>query len=210
MFPPLYVILDADLLPDAPEEMADKFAKAGVELFQYRAKVASARQLFDTCRCLVQRSRNGGVRLIVNDRPDVAALCGADGVHVGQEDLPVAWVRRVCGEKAWVGVSTHNFEQFLTAAKTDANYIAVGPVFATATKESPDPIVGVGFIREVRRLTAKPIVAIGGITLENAAEVYDAGADSAAVVKDILTARDPVQRARDFLDLGKKLRAQRN
>ncbi len=138
---------------------------------------------------------------MVNDRADVAVLAGASGVHVGQEDLGVEQARTLVGEDKWVGISTHNLEQFQSAAATSADYIAVGPVFATSTKANPDPIVGTEFIRQVRALTARPIVAIGGITLENAASIIKAGADSVAVISDILRARDPGGRARQYLDL---------
>jgi thiamine-phosphate pyrophosphorylase len=138
---------------------------------------------------------------LVNDRADVAFLAGATGVHVGQEDLGVAEARSVMGPAKLVGVSTHNLEQFQRAAQTTADYLAVGPVFSTSTKANPDPVVGIEFIRRMRPLTDKPIVAIGGITLEHAAEVVEAGADSVAVIGDILLAPDPGKRARQFLDL---------
>jgi len=137
--------------------------------------------------------------LIVNDRADVAALAGANGVHVGQEDLGVEQARAVIGDSRWIGVSTHNLEQFERATGTSADYIAVGPVFSTATKTNPDPVVGIDFIRRVRALTEKPIVAIGGITLERAAEVIEAGADSVAVISDILRAPDPGARASQYI-----------
>jgi thiamine-phosphate pyrophosphorylase len=107
--------------------------------------------------------------------------------------------RAVVGPDAWVGLSTHNVEQFEKAARTSADYIAVGPIFATTSKANPDPVVGLELIRRARRMTEKPIVAIGGITLERAAEVIEAGADSVAVISDILGAQDPSERARQFL-----------
>ncbi len=114
-------------------------------------------------------------------------------------DLSVEQARGVIGEGKWVGVSTHNDEQFRAAIKTSADYVAVGPVFATKSKENPDPVVGVELIRRLRGLTTKPIVAIGGITLERAAEVIEAGADSVAVISDILRAEHPAARAAQFL-----------
>jgi thiamine-phosphate pyrophosphorylase len=137
----------------------------------------------------------------VNDRADVASLADASGVHVGQEDLGVDAARMVMGAPKLVGISTHNMEQFQRAAATSANYIAVGPVFSTSTKANPDPVTGTNFIRQVRPLTEKPLVAIGGITLERAAEVIGAGADSVAVIGDILRAHDPGKRARQYIDL---------
>jgi thiamine-phosphate pyrophosphorylase len=181
---------------------ADLLAQAGVELIQYRDKQASSRTLFQNAQKLARLLSPRGVKLIVNDRADVAALAGADGVHVGQEDLGVEQVREICGASRWVGVSTHTLEQVERAAKTSADYIAVGPIFATSTKENPDPVVGLEFIRQARRLTAKPLVAIGGIALERAAEVYAAGADSIAVARDLIAAPDPAARAREFLAIG--------
>jgi thiamine-phosphate pyrophosphorylase len=128
-------------------------------------------------------------------------LAGADGVHVGQDDLSVEQARALAGKGKWVGVSTHNLEQFQSAAATSADYIAVGPVFRTSSKAHPDPVIGTEFIRQVRGLTDKPLVAIGGITLENAAAVIEAGADCVAVISDILRAREPGRRARQYLDL---------
>jgi thiamine-phosphate pyrophosphorylase len=203
VLPRLYVILDAALLPsDKSEvEMAASLAEAGVRLLQYRNKAAAARELFDKSQALAEELGPRGVALIVNDRPDVAAATGARGVHVGQDDLEVKGARRVIGGEKWVGVSTHNRDQFREAAKTSADYVAVGPIFATASKANPDPVVGLDVLRQVRRLTDKPIVAIGGIALEQAAEVMEAGADSIAVISGILRAADPAARARQYLEV---------
>jgi len=141
------------------------------------------------------------VIFIVNDRADVAFLAGANGVHVGQEDLDVEAARSVIGADSLVGVSTHNRKQFQQAAATSSDYIAVGPIFSTSTKANPDPVVGTDFIRQVRPLTDKPIVAIGGMTLERAAEALEAGADSVAVIGDILRAPNPGARAHQYLKL---------
>jgi len=135
----------------------------------------------------------------VNDRPDVAYLAEADGVHVGQDDLDPEQARSVIGAGRWVGVSTHNLEQFRKAAASSADYIAVGPIFQTSSKANPDPVVGMELLQRVRTLTEKPIVAIGGITLERAADVLAAGADSVAVVSDILKAKDPAGKAREYI-----------
>jgi thiamine-phosphate pyrophosphorylase len=140
------------------------------------------------------------VKLIVNDRPDIALLSGAAGVHVGQDDLGVKDAREILGPKGWVGVSTHNLDQVAAADLTSADYIAVGPIFATVTKKNPDPVVGTEFLRRARGMTKKPLVAIGGITLERAAEVYRAGADSLAVIRDLICAGDPGARAKKYLD----------
>ena len=200
VLPRLYVILDATLLNNSPHDCAQELAAAGVRLLQYRNKSASARDLLETSRHLVSSLTSYGSSLIVNDRPDVAALAGAAGVHVGQEDLDPEQARAVVGEEMWVGTSTHNLEQFGRAAATSADYIAVGPIFATTSKENPDPVVGLELVRQVRPLTDKPIVAIGGITLERAASVIAAGADSVAVIRDVLCAAKPGERARRFLE----------
>ena len=203
MFPPLYVVLDHDLLRMPLEACADSLSNSGVELIQYRAKHLSSREHFDACARLALYLARRKVRFIVNDRPDIASLVDAGGVHVGEEDLSPDEARRICGPKIWVGVSTHSLEQVRAANLTSADYIAVGPIFATASKENPDPVVGIEFICEVRKLTTKPIVAIGGITLERAAEVYEAGADSLAVITDILSAADPGVRAKEFVAVAK-------
>ena len=198
VLPRLYVILDAALLTIPEGECARQLADAGVRLLQYRNKGASSRQLLENARRLSAELIPRGATFIVNDRSDVAALAGASGVHVGQEDLSVEEARAVVGRDRLVGVSTHNRAQFEQAAGSSADYIAVGPIFSTSSKASADPVVGTEFVREVRPLTDKPIVAIGGITLERAREVVRAGADSLAVIGDILRAPDPGQRARQF------------
>jgi len=199
--PRLYVILDATLLNNSPHDCARELAAAGVRLLQYRDKTASARDLLATSRELVSSLNSHGASLVVNDRPDVAVLAGAAGVHVGQEDLEPQQARAVVGEKMWIGASTHNLEQFRRAAATSADYIAIGPIFATTSKANPDPVVGLELICQVRHLTEKPIVAIGGITLERAASVIEAGADSVAVIRDVMCAAKPGERARRFLDI---------
>jgi thiamine-phosphate pyrophosphorylase len=201
VLPRLYVILDAALLTTPELHCAQKLVDAGVRLLQYRNKAASTRELFESSRRLSALLIPQGVTFFVNDRADVASLTGASGVHLGQEDLGVEEARLVIGTERLVGVSTHTLQQFQQAAATSADYLAVGPVFATSTKTNPDPVVGTDFIRQIRGLTNKPIVAIGGITLERAAEVIQAGADSVAVISDILRAPDPGQRARQYVDV---------
>jgi thiamine-phosphate pyrophosphorylase len=201
VLPRLYVILDATLLNNSPQDCARELAAAGVRLLQYRNKSASARDLLKTSSEFVSSLTSYGSSLIVNDRPDIAALAGAAGVHVGQEDLDPAQARAVVGEGMWIGTSTHNLEQFRAAAASPADYIAIGPIFPTKSKANPDPVVGLELIRLVRPLTNKPIVAIGGITLERAASVIAAGADSVAVIRDVLCAEKPGEQARRYLDL---------
>jgi len=199
VLPRLYVILDAALITSPERDCALSLVKAGVRLLQYRNKSASARQYLDSARKLGATLCPRDVSFFVNDRPDVALLAGARGVHVGQEDVDVEQARRVVGPDILVGVSTHNLEQFERAAASSADYIAVGPVYATSTKANPDRVVGVDLLRRVRVLTEKPIVAIGGINLERAAFVIEAGADSVAVISGILSAPDPGESARQFI-----------
>jgi thiamine-phosphate pyrophosphorylase len=199
VMPRLYVILDAGMLTEPAGETAKKLMEGGVRLLQYRDKRAAGRELWSEARGIAEAARRGNCGFIVNDRADVAYLAGADGVHVGQDDLEVEQARGVMGAERWVGVSTHNLEQFERAAASSTDYIAVGPIFPTKSKEKPDPVVGTEFLRCVRGLTKKPIVAIGGITLERAPEVLAAGADSVAVISDILLAKDPAGRAREYL-----------
>jgi thiamine-phosphate pyrophosphorylase len=202
LFPPLYAILDPSLISTPILPLAENLAGAGVRLLQLRDKRASGGKMLAQSRELAAALGPRGVRFLVNDRPDVAVLAGS-GVHVGQDDLPAEDARRIVGPGAWVGVSTHNIEQFREASATSADYIAVGPIFPTASKENPDPVVGLALLREVRGLTSKPIVAIGGITVETAADVFRAGADSIAVIRDLLAAQDPAARAREYLAVAK-------
>jgi thiamine-phosphate pyrophosphorylase len=201
VFPRLYAIIDPTLLTNSELDLAETLAGSGVELIQYRNKTASSRQFFEISRQLSSSLSPRGVRLIVNDRPDIALLAGAGGVHVGQEDLSVEEARAICGSDRWVGVSTHTLEQLASADRTSADYIAFGPIFQTVTKKNPDPIVGTEMLRKARQMTKKPLVAIGGITLERAAEVYRAGADSLAVIRDLICAPNPGVRAREYLDV---------
>src|SRR5665213_3562776 len=163
VFPRLYAIIDSTLLTTSELELAETLAGSGVELIQYRNKTASSRQFFEISRQLSNALAPQGVRLIVNDRADIALLSGAGGVHVGQDDLAVEDARAVCGRERWVGISTHNLEQLAAADCTSADYIAVGPIFSTATKKNSDPVVGTELLRKARQMTKKPLVAIGGI-----------------------------------------------
>jgi thiamine-phosphate pyrophosphorylase len=199
LIPRLYVILDAGLVHRPVQEIARQLMDAGVRLLQYRAKNVPARETLETARQLAELARQQGTSFFLNDRPDIAYLARADGVHVGQDDLSVEQARAIVGQDRWVGVSTHNREQFEHAVASSADYVAIGPIFATSSKVNPDPVVGTKLLCELRPLTKKPIVAIGGIRLEHAAEVIEAGADSIAVISDILAAPDPVRRAREFI-----------
>jgi thiamine-phosphate pyrophosphorylase len=207
---PLYAILDPALSAVPLADLAEMLADAGVKLIQLREKHATARKMCVDSRQLIDRVAACGVRVVVNDRPDIAAIVGADGVHVGQDDLPVEEARKICGNSRWVGVSTHNIEQIRAADLTSADYIAVGPVFPTSTKENPDSVIGLEFLRAARKATRKTLVAIGGITVESAGAVFRAGADSVAVISDLVAAPDPGQRAREYLAIAAQTIAARS
>ena len=208
-FPPLYAIVDLASV-DSETRIPEVLAENGAGLIQVRDKHASARALLEASKALVARLSPKGVRVIVNDRPDIAAMAGAGGVHVGQDDLPVEAARACCGGDLWVGVSTHNLEQFRLAAATSADYISVGPIFPTATKVNPDPVVGLELIRAARRLTRKPLVAIGGITVHSAEAVYRAGADSIAVVSDLSSAPKPALKVAEYIGIANRVLAERD
>jgi thiamine-phosphate pyrophosphorylase len=175
---------------------AAELATAGCTLLQYRNKSGNARQMLDQAREL--RARLGPtIKLIMNDRADLCLAAGFDGLHIGQDDLSPESARRIIGPQRWLGVSTHNPEQLSEADKTSADYLAIGPIFATTSKLNPDPVIGLGGLRRARELTRKPLVAIGGITRANARSVIDAGADSVAVISDLL--RHPRKSAEEFL-----------
>ena len=175
---------------------AEELAAAGCTLLQYRNKSGNARQMLGEARELSARV-GASVKLIMNDRADLCLASQYDGLHVGQDDLSAEAVRGIIGGERWLGVSTHNPEQIAEADQTSADYVAIGPVFATSSKANPDPIVGLEGVRRARELTHKPLVAIGGITRANARSVIDAGADAVAVISDLL--RDPRKSAEEFL-----------
>ena len=175
---------------------AEELVAAGVTLLQYRNKAGNARQMLE--QALELRRRLGeSVKLIMNDRADLCLAAGFDGVHVGQDDLSPEGARKVIGEGLWLGVSTHNPEQVSEADKTSADYLAIGPVFATSSKVNPDPVIGLEGVRRARANTRKLLVAIGGITRANCRSVIEAGADSVAVISDLV--HEPRKSAEEFL-----------
>jgi thiamine-phosphate pyrophosphorylase len=197
LLPRLYAILDAGCFPDSDAlfDVADELVLAGVTLLQYRNKSGNARVTLD--QALELRRRIGAeAKLIMNDRADLCLVAKFDGVHVGQDDLSPESVRGIIGPDRWLGVSTHSPEQVQEGDRTSADYLAIGPVFSTSSKERPDPVVGLEGVRWARELTRKPLVAIGGITRANAASVIEAGADSVAVISDLL--REPRKSAEEF------------
>jgi thiamine-phosphate pyrophosphorylase len=209
---PLYAILDTGY-PEAlshaggPPAAARQLLESGVRLLQYRHKGPFTRRHFDECRGISELCRQAGAVFLVNDRADIALMCGAAGVHLGQDDLPPEHARRLMGPadlaaaRGIIGFSSHSLEQALEGERLPVDYLAIGPVFPTTSKERPDPVVGLETVRAVRAAVSKPLVAIGGITLENARGVLDAGADAVVVIRDLLAAPDLAARARQFLAL---------
>jgi len=197
--PRLYPITDTRLSGLTHAEQVERLAAGGATLVQLREKLAPPREFYEAARRAVEVARALGVRVIINDRVDIALAVGADGVHLGQDDLPPERAREVVGPDLVVGYSTHNIEQALEADSTSVDYIAVGPVFGTMTKANPDPVVGPELIRQLKPRLTKPLVAIGGIQLDSAPGVIAAGADSVAVIADLFAAGDITARTREYL-----------
>jgi thiamine-phosphate pyrophosphorylase len=195
--PSLYAILDSSRFTDIDALClsATELVAGGVTLLQYRNKTGNPRQMLEQARELKRRF-GPSIKLIMNDRADLCLAAGFDGVHVGQDDLSSTGARAVIGDRLWLGVSTHNPEQLAVADKTTANYLTIGPVFATLSKANPDPVIGLDGVRRARALTRKPLVAIGGISRGNCRSVIKAGADSVAVISDLI--RDPRKSAEEF------------
>jgi thiamine-phosphate pyrophosphorylase len=202
--PKLYAILDVTCF--APQlrttnsivEFARDLAEGGVALLQYRNKEGDTHAMIQHAR-EIKRVLDGKVKLIMNDRADICVAMGFDGVHLGQDDLPAEGARLVVGSDRIVGVSTHSTDQVKAADATSADYVAIGPVFPTTGKKNPDALVGLEGVRAARAATKKPLVAIGGITRGNAKSVIEAGADSVAVISDLLSS--PRHAAEEFLRL---------
>jgi thiamine-phosphate pyrophosphorylase len=182
-----YPILDTETAARRridPVDAAAQILEAGAGLLQLRHKEFFSREVFQQAREVAALCRGAGALFVINDRADVAKLLDAS-LHLGQDDLPPADARRVLGEGAFIGFSTHNETQLLAASGEPVEYLAIGPIFGTSSKMNPDPAVGLGELRRLRGLTARPLVAIGGITRANARSVLEAGADSVAVIGDL-------------------------
>lgn len=205
-FPILYPILDASFLPVPGRgaflaQLVSELADAGVTLLQYRNKQGAEDEILADA-AVIRRAAPATLRLMMNDSPALAVRAGFDGVHVGQEDISPVAAREIVGLERMVGVSTHNRAQLEQAATQPVDYVAIGPVFATASKSNPDPVVSLEGVREARKVTTKPLVAIGGITLENAGQVLAAGADSVAVISAVFgLGKDSAKIAKDFLQI---------
>ena len=199
-FPRLYPILVPSRIGSGSLRELCNFAwelvAGGATLVQLREKHASAKEIVRLAREL-RRVLPVEVKIIVNDRADLAIAAQADGVHVGEDDVPPETARRIIGEDRVLGVSTHSPEQAEAADRSSADYIAIGPVFATISKENPEPVIGLAGVRQARARTQKALVAIGGMTLQNCRSVIDAGADSVAVISELL--KEPRKTTTDFL-----------
>jgi thiamine-phosphate pyrophosphorylase len=204
--PVLYPIIDFRCFAAKPEPVsamlhfADELLKAGAILIQYRDKLSPPQRILSGARELRRITANRA-KLIINDYPDLCLAAEADGVHLGQDDLSPAAARRIFNaakrDQLWIGFSTHNLEQVRRADSMPIDYLAVGPVFSTSSKANPDPIIRLDGVRKARQATSRPLVAIGGITRANCAQVREAGADSVAVISDLL--ESPAKAVEDFL-----------
>ena len=201
--PKLYPITDRRLSGLTHAEQVARLCEGGARVVQLREKHLLPREFSAEAAEALRVARLFGAKLIINDHADVALVVGADGVHLGQEDIPPQAARLVLGEGRIVGFSTHSVEQAIAAVQLPVDYVAIGPVFDTSSKENPDPVVGLEGVRRVRAaIGTLPLVAIGGVTLESAPSVLEAGADSVAVIGALLNTSDPAEitrRTRDFL-----------
>lgn len=204
-FPKLYAIVDRATLDArgiSVREFAQELREAGVRLVQYRDKVNGPQEILRAARDIDEAFEGVELIRVMNDRADLAVLAAWDGAHVGQEDLSIGAARTVLGADEMVGISTHSEEQVSVALMAQPDYLAVGPVFRTVSKATPDPVVGLDLVRKARAMTELPIVAIGGITLANARSVVEAGADSVAVIGGLFVeGRRVSEVARDFLEI---------
>ena len=201
--PRLYAIVDTTVAARQgwqPSALARAYLAGGARLLQVRGDEVSSAGLLDLCDVVVQDGHASGAAIIVNDRADIALLSGADGVHVGQDDLPIRAARRLLGRGALVGISTHTPEQIEAALLEPISYIAVGPIFTTRTKATGETEVGLELVRRAaKRAGGRPVVAIGGITLARAAAVIEAGASTVAVIADLLAGGPPDARVRAYV-----------
>ncbi|MGH7928791.1 MAG: thiamine phosphate synthase [Candidatus Binatia bacterium] len=204
--PALYAILDPEQIRSQdPGVVLQLLLEGGAKIIQLRAKTLTPRDFFDLARAISKETRQRNCRFIVNDRVDIAVACGADGVHLGQEDLPLGAARKLMAEKI-IGISTHSEEQARQAERDGADYIGFGPMFGTRTKETGYAARGTEMLRQIRSVVKIPIVAIGGIKEENVTQVWQAGADSAAIISDILAAEQITSKVERIARLSRALR----
>jgi len=202
--PPIYP-LTANLAGDHTV-LAQELLKGGATWIQIRDKSQLPdRELLRQLEEIQRTACRFGASIVVNDRADLALATGAAGVHLGQQDLPPARARDLLGQDRIVGLSTHNLEQFKDACRQPVDYVAVGPIFETGTKPGTSSPLGLEFLRQIRQLTDRPLVAIGGINLDRAREVWSLGIESVAVVSDIVQHESPRQRLSQYLELARGL-----
>ncbi|MDO8446616.1 MAG: thiamine phosphate synthase [Deltaproteobacteria bacterium] len=203
----LYAIIDNSILPSfSNAEIAKKVLTGGAQILQLRGKGLSSKELLEQAREIRELTRTAGAILIVNDRADIALLSDADGVHLGQDDLPISEARKILGKEKMIGISTHSLEQAVKAEQEGADYIGFGPVFGTKTKADAEGAKGLRALLEVKQRVSIPVVAIGGINLENMGEVIDAGPDGAAVISAIIKAENIEDATRKFVEAFSKSR----
>jgi len=196
----LYIILDPSVCPARPlVQVLTAAAEAGASLFQYRNKTASMKDAYVEALALRQAAAKAGVLFIINDRCDLALAVNADGVHLGQGDLPLDLARKVMGQDKLIGISTHNPDQVREATAGKPDYLGFGPIFKPGSKQDHDPVVGLEGLCAMRSLTALPVFAIGGIQIDQAGEVMRAGANGVAVISAILKAPDISLAVKEFL-----------
>jgi len=189
--PKIYPITDSRISRISHREQCEKLIAGGATIIQLREKHASSRDFYEAANSAIELARSCGVRIIINDRVDVALALKADGVHLGQKDIPTEKAREILGPTAIIGFSTHSVEQAVAAIRLPVDYIAIGPIFETLTKNAADEAVGLDGLTRVRTAVGDfPLAAIGGITLENIRDVLAAGAGSAAVISAIIS--DPL------------------
>lgn len=198
-FPKLYPITDTRLSRLSHAEQVERFAAGGATLIQLREKIASPRQFYEAAMEAMEVARSLGVRIIINDRVDIAIAVDADGVHLGQDDLPPEKARVLLGENRILGYSTHNPNQAVAADSLPVDYVAIGPIFHTSTKENPDPVVGLEMLASIKAQISKPLVAIGGITFREAPSVLQSGADSLAIISDLFSTEEITTRVHEYL-----------
>jgi thiamine-phosphate pyrophosphorylase len=195
--PKVYPITDTHLSGLSHAEQVGRLIEGGASLIQLRDKQAAPREFYREAESALKVARDHHARLIINDRVDIALALNADGVHLGQTDIPVEAARRLLGKEAIIGFSSHNIQQAKLATSFSVDYLAFGPVFQTSTKEKPDPVTGLSVLREVVAMKGSlPLVAIGGITSANALEVLKAGADAVAVIAELVA--DPTKIAENM------------
>jgi len=201
ILPKIYPITDSRIAKISHAEQVRKLIKGGATFIQLREKYASPNDFYHSALEALKIARRQNVKIIINDRVDIALALKADGVHLGQTDLPPEQARKILGEKAIIGFSTHNLKQAAEAVNFPIDYLAIGPVFITRTKENPDDTTGLETVKRVREAIGDfPLVAIGGITSKNFNEVLKTGADSAAIISDLLSDADKiVEKTRTFL-----------